>query len=245
MTRMRSLLTAAVLATVAAPLSAQVRSALDKYPLPTTAKFKWNGVNSSMSSGCVDGTYNVGTVCVGPYSAMFNFNNQTPTGPAYDIFCVDFDHDAKTSGVQNVYLTNVSTGNLGYTRLGNTLGAQTKYMKAAWLANKFTAANHTDWRNIHGAIWNIMYGVPAADNGITNWINQANAAATAGYVGMDFGRWTVVTEQGSQGHGKTADSYNQEYLVRTVVPEPASLVLMGTGLLLTLFATGVLKRPTA
>jgi len=48
------------------------------------------------------------------------------------------------------------------------------------------------------------------------------------------------------GHNNNpSDSCAQEFLTRNVVPEPATVILLGTGLLATLALTGVMRRPEA
>ena len=132
---------------------------------------------------------------------------ETPTTPAFSIYCVDYRHHAIDQWV------NVSAlgGDLSQTRLND----YTKYQKAAYLASLFDTYSTSQWGYIHAAIWYITSGVTLV------LFNNAGSFNTDGWYLLSPATHNGITYDG------------QEFLMRTVsVPEPATFVLLATGLLL-------------
>lgn len=216
------------------------------------------GVNGT--SGCYSSSISPSEcVYTSPYYATFS--NLIPNPPAtaallppgggqWDIFCVDFFHNSTIGQTDNYYLTNLGdlggshSGWLGtYTR-SNSL---TKYLEAAWLAQQIetVGAGSAAALQMNGAIWQIMSGQTFYIKVGSSWYNNYSSTgisywaglAAANYSQVDPSSWIVVTPT------NFANGGTQEYITH-VTPEPATLLLLGTGLL-AMIGAATMKRTVA
>jgi hypothetical protein len=226
----------------------------------TAGTFQWYGTGNSFISSFrySDSPDHVITAYAGgAYQAQFNIpgsdpylpphETQTGFGPAVDIFCVDFLHDAESDAPYSAWFSNLGNASLTKTR-SNDL---TKYLKAAYLVDKMDqiTTSQTDRVDLHAAIWNIMAGEPYAakvgwadeafdvnaNQRMLDWVSQAET----NYGSVDKYSWTVVTDAcigDNAGAGSAAvDGCSQEFLVRNeevVTPEPGTVILLATGMLM-------------
>jgi len=211
-----------------------------------------------VSGSGVNGTYGVQ---VGPYEGRFLGDDATAVVNAgvadqiersvstlpFALYCVDFEHYATNSnGLVNVSMVG---GDLSNTRLGSFATYQrTAYLSSlfdgwtehqAVLASAFggTWSQSTVWSGLHAAIWNTTGSNPSLGSATEVARNYFLSAANDNAGDFDTSGWYVLSEAdlplSDRGSG-------QEFLIRTVttsVPEPSTILLMATGLLLLLGAS--------
>ena len=186
-----------------------------------------------------------GAVYVSPYTGVLMATNQTVV-----MNCVDFFHHAVLNTPWMANQTWLNSGDLSLTRFGPTMNAQA-YLQAAWLTTQYPSGLGDDPYTsneinrtiaIQSAIWNIFASTspdkitgtnPANDQYDSQWWIQQSLT---NWNTVDASRFFVLTATNAR-YANGADNPNstQEFLVydkdgppRTTVPEPATLILMGT-----------------
>lgn len=134
--------------------------------------------------------------------------------------CNDFAH---TTYIPSHFEVNISTiPSLQFARFGSNAAAILKYQEAAWLMLQMDT-HPSDIAGLQYAIWNV-FDSSAPDFGTSNaWLVLAAGVNMSLY---DFSSVRIYTATG-------AGASNQEFMSghASSVPEPASMLLLGSGLL--------------
>lgn len=188
------------------------------------------------------GVTGFGVQAIGPYTGQVM---SMPGTPMISLYSVDYKvgvtlGSAWTANVSSLTLSAMKNTKLGI--LGDDGDALARYRKAAWLASQFaTNQTYTDWLQISSAVWTTALNGDAPSlpyyGQYGNYINLANAAEAGGYAGFDFREWAVVTDITSTGAQLSYDpemvgSYHEALVKVTVTPEPETMILLLSGLLI-------------
>ena len=173
-----------------------------------------NGVNGQ--------TNLTGSVYIDPY--LGGLNNPIASG---NIFCVDPMHESTQGTHWAVNITNLGTNNLANTYLGNpssplySTSALVQYEEMAYLIlynmDNWSKPEHVNLNQaIQAAIWYIAS--PGNTYGQNNtWVTSA----ANNYQNGNYSNVLILTD--------VVRGRNQEFM--TLVPEPATMLLLGLGLM--------------
>lgn len=162
---------------------------------------------------------------VGPYNGLMG----PPVSGAILMNCVDFFHHAAAGNVWQANLTSLSSSaGIGTVTRFNNL---TAYRQAAWLSTQYaSASNAATIGDIQVTIWNLFSGSTTPPQPSSNaWLLASQAYVAANPNGSSYQGFYVVTDVNAHlSDGSDNPNSKQEFIV--VTPEPASLMLMATGL---------------
>jgi hypothetical protein len=148
----------------------------------------------------------------GPFQGTLN-------GSAITMVCVSFDRRVSEGQTWNVTVNDLSTEGIANALYGSQANALAKYQQAAWLTDQLDL-NVDQRADIQIAIWNIFNPGLTPDTADSSaWLVLAQNQNFDGY---DFSKFRILTPSDQSSRGP------QETL--TTVPEPATMVLLGTGL---------------
>jgi hypothetical protein len=147
-------------------------------------------------------------------------------GPVIDLMCDDWVHGGLPGDKWQANFTNLGTDDLSTLRFNQLPGALTLYDEAGWLLLQTEVTPQTQWKDINYAVWHIFDpSAPLPGTGPLYWLNLAQQEANLGFPGVDFyqiGIYTPINQHDPNPNGP------QELL--TIVPEPGTLLLLGSGL---------------
>jgi hypothetical protein len=157
------------------------------------------------------GTNTFSGTSAGPYTALLN-------GAPITMVCLSFDRTVRVGQTWNVAVNTLDASGVANALYGTQANALLQYQRAAWLYDQLSV-NPSEAGEIQGAMWNIFYSGTPDTVASNRWFSLA---MNANLTGFDFSRFRILTPSDRSTRGP------QENL--TTVPEPTTMLLLGSGL---------------
>lgn len=174
-----------------------------------------------------------GSVFVGPY--QLQVGGQTMNAP-----CDDYSDEIWVGETWKANENPLTAAGVSSSLFGSQPGADHLYLEAAYLTSLFGKEPTSEYNDIAYAIWGLFdpaaLGSSNYDAGALAFLEQAEGAQ------LNFGEfkgWGILTPiNGSQSQGGRPQEFVIPVTGTTATPEPASLALLGAGLV----AVAVVRR---